>query len=130
MLQFITLLGKYTGTDKRGIVVGGVALYPGTEHKKVQVNEETYLNLVRGVENGWFDIKEDNYEKFVVSRFRTFTPAMPAKKDVEVEEKATVVEANLAEEPQVEEVQTEEKADEEAPAKKKTSRKKTTKVEE
>lgn len=116
MLQFITLLGRYTGMDKRGLIVGGTHLLPGNEPKKLRVDEATFLNLLKGVENGWFEIKEDNYEKFVISRFRTFTPvAKETPATEEVAEEAT-------------EEATEEVA--KTPTKKKSSRKKTAKTEE
>ena len=38
MLQFITLLGRYTGMDKRGLIVGGTHLLPGNEPKKLRLS--------------------------------------------------------------------------------------------
>ena len=74
MLQHITVLGRYTGTDKRGIVVGGIPFTPGMNPKRTRVDEATFLKLVRGVENGWFEIVEHNYEKYVTSRYRKVKP--------------------------------------------------------
>ena len=102
MLQHITVLGRYTGTDKRGIIIGGLPFYPGMNPQKIRVDEDTFKTLLRGVENGWFEIKEDNYHQFKVSRYRKADPVAPLEQ-VKV----------LAQEPEVEEQKVEEQKVEE-----------------
>ena len=146
MLQHITVLGRYTGTDKRGIIIGGLPFYPGMNPQKIRVDEDTFKTLLRGVENGWFEIKEDNYHQFKVSRYRKADPVAPLEQvkvlaqEPEVEEqkveeqKVEETEETKVRETKVEETKVEETKVEETPAttpkKKGTVRKKTAKTNE
>ena len=134
MLQHITLVGKYTGKDKRGIIVGGVPFYPGMPLKVAKVNEDTFQILIKGTKNGWFHIEKDNYDKYLQSRFR---PTHVAPVEGVVVEPAMVVEPEVVEAPTVKEPAVVEAPAIEEPAvveekpvtKKKASKKKATKAE-
>lgn len=69
-LQTISISGKYIGSNKRGLVVGGILMLPQMPATLVHVTEDTYNFLQQGVKSGWFKIEKDNYEAFCISRDR------------------------------------------------------------
>lgn len=115
-LTKITLRGKYTGVNSRGIIVGGTLMLPNMPATLVNVTEETFDFLKKGAENGWFKIEKDNYEQFCISRGRIdyTSPSEPEKPSPEqpTEEQESVKEV------EAEEIKAEEKKS------KKTSKKK------
>lgn len=123
MLKKITVSGQYLGTDKRGTMIGGVPFLPGMPARTVEVTEDTYHKLVKGSENGWFKIVNDNYALFCTSRKNALNGTFLSTKEIEVATKQELIEEAKVEEIKAEEVNTEVK--EEVETKKAT--KKTTK---
>ncbi|MCX8074091.1 MAG: hypothetical protein N2749_00695 [Clostridia bacterium] len=69
MLEKITITGIYTGSEERGIMVGGKIFLP--HHVlAADVDENTFFVLREGEKNGWFKINQDNYNEFLKSRGR------------------------------------------------------------
>lgn len=64
-MKKITIKGKYTGINKRGLTVGGVPMRKDLPAKRVEVDEVTYKRLLEGEKNGWFEITEDNYAEYL-----------------------------------------------------------------
>ena len=68
ILRNITIKGRYTGKERRGIIVGGIPFLPGLPAKNTYVDEKTFKFLLEGQKSGWFVIDEDNYKLFLASR--------------------------------------------------------------